>query len=126
MNEFKDEFAVTKITPSYLGICQKTSYRTPQEPAFPDDSRSVDPSRDDFLVTFVLPGVIIASMFALAGIIACILYRRRRSGKMSISEIADERQSFRRKGIPVIFQDELDEKPDPGKINDALKMTNLI
>lgn len=34
---------------------------------------------------------------------------------MSISEKDDERQSFRSKGIPVIFQDELDEKPDPGK-----------
>ncbi|XP_053595810.1 dystroglycan 1 isoform X1 [Microplitis demolitor] len=69
---------------------------------------------DDYLITFVLPAIIIAAMLALAGIIACILYRRKRSGKMSVSEHADERQSFRSKGIPVIFQDELEEKPEPG------------
>lgn len=31
---------------------------------------------------------------------------------MKISGDEEERKSFRNKGIPVIFQDELDEKPD--------------
>ncbi|KAJ9584025.1 hypothetical protein L9F63_021629 [Diploptera punctata] len=38
---------------------------------------------------------------------------RRRTGKMNVGD-EDERQSFRNKGIPVIFQDELEERPDPG------------
>lgn len=54
-------------------------------------------------ITFVVPAVIICSMLLLAGIVACVLYRRRRTGKMSVGD-EDERQSFRNKGIPVIFQ----------------------
>lgn len=56
-----------------------------------------------FQITFVVPAVIICTMLLLAGIVACILYRRRRTGKMSVGD-EDERQSFRNKGIPVIFQ----------------------
>lgn len=54
-------------------------------------------------ITFVVPAVIICTMLLLAGVVACVLYRRRRTGKMSVGD-EDERQSFRNKGIPVIFQ----------------------
>lgn len=71
-------------------------------------------------------------MLLLAAIIACILYRRRLTGKMELGKCwiflqpiaiihnfylsgdEEERRSFRSKGIPVIFQDELDEKPEIG------------
>ncbi|XP_034946402.1 dystroglycan isoform X1 [Chelonus insularis] len=80
-----------------------------------DDLRTLGTSQDDYLITFVLPAIIISAMLVLAGIIACVLYKRKRSGKMSVSgERDDERQTFKSKGIPVIFQDELEEKPDPG------------
>lgn len=113
------KFPVKQITVIPMGIClgELTGIHSPDSnvPSVEDDSRSVGAFHDDYLLTFVLPAVIIAAMLILAGIIACVLYRRRRSGKMSVSEQDDERQSFRSKGIPVIFQDELDEKPDPGK-----------
>lgn len=76
-----------------------------------DESQPID-SSEDYLLTFVVPAVVIAIMLLLTGIGACLLYRCRHSGKMAVSG-EDERQAFRSKGIPVIFQDELDERPDP-------------
>ncbi|XP_043258133.1 dystroglycan-like isoform X3 [Colletes gigas] len=112
------KFPVKQITVVPMGICVgevPPHVHSPDNNVPPvDDSTSVGAFHDDYLITFVLPAIIIAAMLILAGIIACVLYRRRRSGKMSVSEQDDERQSFRSKGIPVIFQDELDEKPDPG------------
>ncbi|XP_035724748.1 dystroglycan-like isoform X6 [Vespa mandarinia] len=111
------KFPVKQITVIPMGICrgELTGVHSPDSHVPPvDDSTSIGAFHDDYLITFVLPAIIIAAMLILAGIIACILYKRRRSGKMSVSEQDDERQSFRSKGIPVIFQDELDEKPDPG------------
>ena len=111
------KFPVKQITVIPMGIClgELTDMHSPDNYVPPvDDSTPVGTFHDDYLITFVLPAIIIAVMLILAGIIACVLYRRRRSGKMSVSEQDDERQSFRSKGIPVIFQDELDEKPDPG------------
>ena len=113
-----EEFPVKQITLTPMGMClgQLTGVHSPDSFAPPSrDSTTVGTTTDDYLITFVLPAIIIAAMLILAGVIACVLYRRRRSGKMSVSEQDDERQSFRSKGIPVIFQDELDEKPDPGK-----------
>ncbi|XP_070162704.1 dystroglycan 1 isoform X2 [Polyergus mexicanus] len=111
------KFPVKQITVIPMGIClgELTGVHSPDShvPSV-DDSTSVGVFRDDYLLTFVLPAIIIAAMLIVAGIIACVLHRRRRSGKMSVSEQDDERQSFRSKGIPVIFQDELEEKPDPG------------
>ncbi|XP_077278186.1 uncharacterized protein LOC143906183 isoform X2 [Temnothorax americanus] len=111
------KFPVKQITVIPMGIClgELTGVHSPDSHVPPvDDSTSVGAFHDDYLLTFVLPAIIIAAMLILAGIIACVLHKRRRSGKMSVSEQDDERQSFRSKGIPVIFQDELDEKPDPG------------
>ncbi|CAL7949940.1 unnamed protein product [Xylocopa violacea] len=111
------KFPVKQITVIPMGIClgELTDLHSPNNNAPPiDDSTSVGAFHDDYLITFVLPAIIISVMLISAGIVACVLYRRRRSGKMSVSEQDDERQSFRSKGIPVIFQDELDEKPDPG------------
>lgn len=119
LDMMEPKFPVKQITVIPMGIClgELTGVHSPDNYVPPvDDSTSVGAFHDDYLITFVLPAIIIAAMLILAGIIACVLYRRRRSGKMSISEKDEERKSFRSKGIPVIFQDELDEKPDPGKI----------
>lgn len=40
--------------------------------------------KDDYLLTFVLPAVIILAMLLLASIIACVLHRRRMTGKMEL------------------------------------------
>lgn len=50
-------------------------------------------------------------MLLIALLIACLLYKRRNTGKMELGD-EEERKSFRSKGIPVIFQDELEEKPE--------------
>lgn len=73
-----------------------------------DDIQPVSAS-GEYLVTFVIPTIIIFVMLVFSSFLACHLYRRKRTGKMSISD-EDERRSFRSKGIPVIFQDELEEK----------------
>lgn len=62
---------------------------------------------DDYLLTFIVPGIIITVMLLLAAVIACILYRRRRTGKLGL----EERRSFVSKGIPIIFAEELEERP---------------
>ncbi|OAD62671.1 Dystroglycan [Eufriesea mexicana] len=111
------KFPVKQITVIPMGIClgELTDVHSPDNHVPPvDDSTSFGAFHDDYLMTFVVPAIIITAMLILAGFIACMVYKRRRSGKMSVSEQDDERQSFRSKGIPVIFQDELDEKPDPG------------
>lgn len=111
------DFPVKQITLTPTGLCrgELTSVHSPSVIPPTEDTTSVGSSSDDLIITYIVPAIIIAAMLLLAGIIACVLYRRKRSGKMSVSEQDDERQSFRNKGIPVIFQDELDEKPDPGK-----------
>ena len=68
-----------------------------------------DTSEEDVLITTVVPAVVIAAMLLLAGLIACILYRKRRKGKLS----DEDQHTFINKGIPIIFQDELEDKPDP-------------
>ncbi|XP_014256303.1 dystroglycan isoform X2 [Cimex lectularius] len=67
---------------------------------------------EQYIIGLLIPAIVIAVMLLCAGLVACILYRRRRTGKMSVGD-EDERQTFRSKGIPVIFQDELDERPEP-------------
>ncbi|KAK7074348.1 hypothetical protein SK128_003536 [Halocaridina rubra] len=71
----------------------------------------VQGEENDYLLNFIIPAVIIAAMLLLAAIIACCLYRRRRYGKMTM---ADDR-TFVSKGIPIIFAEELDDRPDPAK-----------
>lgn len=110
-NIFDNELQVKSVSLTPIGICQgETTIIHSPDNSYPDESGPAE-SSDEYLITFVVPAVIIAFMLVLAGVVACVLYRRRRSGKMNVE---DERQSFRNKGIPVIFQDEIDEKPDSG------------
>lgn len=81
-----------------------------------------DPSwADDYLLTFIVPGIIITLMLLLAAVIACVLYRRRRTGKLGL----EERRGFVSKGIPIIFAEELEERPSgrhPAKAPVILKV----
>ncbi|XP_046388559.1 dystroglycan 1 [Ischnura elegans] len=85
-------------------------------------SSTTSSSSDEYLITFIVPAVVIASMLLLAGLIACVLYRRRRRGKLSVAEKraggigGGPLLAGANRGIPVIFQDELEERPpDPAK-----------
>ncbi|XP_031617660.1 dystroglycan isoform X3 [Contarinia nasturtii] len=114
-----NEFDLVKINLAPTGPCLPTDSNkilTANIPIKPDDTDPLS-FKDDHLLTFVLPAVIIFAMLFLTCIIACVLHRRRMTGKMELGKYAgdeEERRAFRSKGIPVIFQDELDEKPEIG------------
>ncbi|XP_052842848.1 dystroglycan 1 isoform X5 [Drosophila gunungcola] len=83
-------------------------------PSRPEEPTHKSSFGEDYMITFVLPIVIIIVMIVVASIIACCLHWcRHRSGKMELGD-EEERKSFRAKGIPVIFQDEYEEKPEIG------------
>ncbi|XP_031617659.1 uncharacterized protein LOC116337350 isoform X2 [Contarinia nasturtii] len=111
-----NEFDLVKINLAPTGPCLPTDSNkilTANIPIKPDDTDPLS-FKDDHLLTFVLPAVIIFAMLFLTCIIACVLHRRRMTGKMELAGDEEERRAFRSKGIPVIFQDELDEKPEIG------------
>ncbi|XP_041448030.1 dystroglycan isoform X7 [Drosophila obscura] len=83
-------------------------------PTRPEEPSQKSTFSEEYLANFILPAVIILVMIVLASIVACCLHRRRhKSGKMELGD-EEERKSFRAKGIPVIFQDEYEEKPEIG------------
>ncbi|XP_075981597.1 dystroglycan isoform X2 [Anticarsia gemmatalis] len=115
---FDKEMKVMSIRLIPLGLCADQNTKIPKttihvHPGSTNllNSKASNAADQNYLVTFIIPAVVIVCMILLAGIIACVLYRRRRTGKMSVGD-EEERQAFRSKGIPVIFQDELEERGD--------------
>ncbi|KAE9531612.1 hypothetical protein AGLY_010818 [Aphis glycines] len=113
----KPSFSVVGAHVIPSGMCEGglTEVRPPKTPnnVTPRDDNILllfDTS-DQYFSTFIIPAIIILAMMLFAGLLACLLYRRRPSSKLRIGD--DERQSFRSRGIPVIFQDELDERLEP-------------
>lgn len=108
------EFPVisTKLTPT--GLCQGalTEISIGNSEPVPNNGVTAVSHSEHYIIGLVIPALVIAIMLLCAGLVACVLYRRKRTGKMSVGD-EDERQTFRSKGIPVIFQDELDERPEP-------------
>ncbi|KAJ8916352.1 hypothetical protein NQ315_005049 [Exocentrus adspersus] len=112
-NIMEPEFRVSTIKVHLIDNCQPKVIHDPRpEILVPVEETTPSASSDEYLLTFIVPAVIIAIMLFLAAVAACVLYRRRRTGKMNVEE--DGRQSYGNKGIPVIFQEELEEKPEPG------------
>ncbi|CAG9564073.1 unnamed protein product [Danaus chrysippus] len=118
---FDKDLKVMSIRLIPLGLCAEQNTKTPKTmapshgPNLQNKATNASPEYSDYLVTFVVPAVVIVCMIVVAAIIACVLYKRRRTGKMSVGD-EEERQAFRSKGIPVIFQDELEERveTEPG------------
>lgn len=110
---FGNEFKVFRAQFVPAGSCQaadSTPY-DPIKPLRPIEKHVPTNTKDDYMMTFILPAAIILTMLILGAIIACVLHRKRMTGKMELGD-EEERRSFRSKGIPVIFHDELDEKPE--------------
>ncbi|NXY77476.1 DAG1 protein, partial [Glareola pratincola] len=83
------------------------SEATPTVVAGKDPEKS---SEDDVYLHTVIPAVVVAAILLVAGIIAMICYRKKRKGKLTIEDQA----TFIKKGVPIIFADELDDsKPPP-------------
>ncbi|XP_041985077.1 dystroglycan isoform X3 [Aricia agestis] len=112
---FDKDLKVMSIRLIPLGLCAEQSTKTAKAPPPPTANvlnKAGSGEYSDYLLTFVIPAIVIVCMILVAGVIAAILYRRRRTGKMSVGD-EEERQAFRSKGIPVIFQDELEERAEP-------------
>ncbi|XP_043934112.1 dystroglycan [Protopterus annectens] len=83
------------------------SMPTPTAATVPPPERT---SEDDVYLHTVIPAVVVAAILLIAGIIAMICYRKKRKGKLTIEDQA----TFIKKGVPIIFADELDDsKPPP-------------
>lgn len=97
-----------KGIPTTFGVGQGTA----AAPSVPPSGEAVPPADDDDVyITTIIPAAVIAAMLLLAALIACLLYRKKRKGKLSMQDSS----TFINKGIPIIFADELEDKPDPAK-----------
>lgn len=79
------EFSLQNVSLVPLGNCH--GFDTPHH-ATSEPEKAITPpiSKDDYLLTFVLPTVIILVMLLIASIIACVLYKRRLTGKMELGK----------------------------------------
>ncbi|XP_070696114.1 dystroglycan 1-like [Pempheris klunzingeri] len=95
--------------------CQSYTFVPPGEvpmPTLPTATPSPGTGRrstDDVYLHTVIPAVVVAALLLIAGIIAMVCYRKKRKGKMTIEEQA----TFIKKGVPIIFADELDDSKSP-------------
>ncbi|XP_051980320.1 dystroglycan [Xyrauchen texanus] len=110
------DFKPLNITVKGTGTCRNYMFVPAGEIPDPTPS-SVTPaigagrqSTDDVYLHTVIPAVVVAAILLIAGIIAMICYRKKRKGKLTIEDQA----TFIKKGVPIIFADELDDsKPPP-------------
>lgn len=82
------EFKLSKINLTPLGACiERTTDHVHHAivPIKPDDTTGSG-FKDDYLLTFILPAIIILAMILVATIIACYLHRRRMTGKMELGK----------------------------------------
>jgi len=63
----------------------------------------------DMWITTVVPAIVVVVVLIVALVIACCLYKKKRQGRMKLKE-KDHFAS--NKGVPVIFADEYEEKPN--------------
>ncbi|KAM9343485.1 dystroglycan 1-like [Pholidichthys leucotaenia] len=109
------EFKPINISIRGTNKCQKYTFIPPGEippPVLPSATPSPETSRrstDDVYLHTVIPAVVVAALLLIAGIIAMVCYRKKRKGKMTIEEQA----TFIKKGVPIIFADELDDSKSP-------------
>uniref|UniRef100_A0A8D8VFS9 Dystroglycan 1 n=1 Tax=Cacopsylla melanoneura TaxID=428564 RepID=A0A8D8VFS9_9HEMI len=114
ISSLESDYEVVSASVKPTGICEglKTPLHVPgveRKPAFNSKSTPVNTSVE-YMITIVAPLVVIVTMLLCAAFIACLLYRRRHTGKMSVGNGVDSGILIRSKGIPVIFQDELEER----------------
>ncbi|CAN9512216.1 unnamed protein product [Ophioblennius macclurei] len=110
------EFRPLDVLVKGRASCRAYSFIPPGEldltepPAVTPGVGSSRDSADDVYLHTVIPAVVVAAILLIAGIIAMICYRKKRKGKLTIEDQA----TFIKKGVPIIFADELDDsKPPP-------------
>lgn len=97
---FEPQFHLADIKMLMLGSCLEVA--SPPNPATTGDPIHDLLPPQEYILAFVVPALIIVGMLLLAIIIACILHRKRKAGKLDMfkTEALPPR-------IPVIMQDEL-------------------
>lgn len=114
IDAFSPNYTISGVEAAPQGTCDATTPAptTPSTKAYvPPSTKAYVPPLDgntkanDAWITNVLPGVIVAFIIILAGIVVFILYRKKRKGKLS----DEDQNTFINKGIPIIFTEELDE-----------------
>uniref|UniRef100_A0A9L0RM40 Dystroglycan 1 n=1 Tax=Equus caballus TaxID=9796 RepID=A0A9L0RM40_HORSE len=119
LNALEPDFKAMSIAVTGSGSCRHLQFipvappkKVPSE-APPTEVPARDPeksSEDDVYLHTVIPAVVVAAILLIAGIIAMICYRKKRKGKLTLEDQA----TFIKKGVPIIFADELDDsKPPP-------------
>ncbi|MBN3325851.1 DAG1 protein, partial [Atractosteus spatula] len=115
-NVMEPDFKPINITVKGTGSCRNYMFVPPgiiQMPVPPPATPAGGTGRqstDDVYLHTVIPAVVVAAILLIAGIIAMICYRKKRKGKLTIEDQA----TFIKKGVPIIFADELDDsKPPP-------------
>lgn len=109
------EFKPINISIRGTNKCQSYTFIPPGEvfiPILPTATPSPGTDRrssDDVYLHTVIPAVVVAALLLIVGIIAMVCYRKKRKGKMTIEEQA----TFIKKGVPIIFADELDDSKSP-------------
>ncbi|XP_064604716.1 dystroglycan 1-like [Liolophura sinensis] len=108
--DFDEQFLASEIKPKATPPYQTVPSPEPKPEGGDDDEVDTskdDDDSDDIYITTVVPAVVIVAILFIALIIACCLYRKKRKGKMNMQD----HHTFVNKGIPVIFPDELQDKP---------------
>ena len=109
------------VTPRGLCLAQSTPTASapPTVAVRPRDESAPESKGDEYLVTFIIPAVVIAAMLIIAGLIACVLYRARRRGKMTMTDNG----TYVSRGIPVIFSDELEDRLEKNPMTPVILTT---
>ncbi|XP_047438433.1 dystroglycan [Mugil cephalus] len=115
-HNMEPEFKPLDVKVRGRASCRAHSFIPPHEihlsepPAVTPGLGSSRHSTDDVYLHTVIPAVVVAAILLIAGIIAMVCYRKKRKGKLTIEDQA----TFIKKGVPIIFADELDDsKPPP-------------
>ncbi|XP_074646737.1 dystroglycan 1-like [Tubulanus polymorphus] len=114
--EIMKPFKIKSALARSLGSCSDVAF----VPGKPTEKPVEKPSRGNgmeeianlnqkFMINVVIPIAVMGFFIIVATIVACVLYHTRRKGKLS----TNDKQTYANKGIPVIFADEIDDKPDP-------------
>ncbi|KAL0977968.1 hypothetical protein UPYG_G00164050 [Umbra pygmaea] len=116
ISAMEPDFKPIDIKVKGTGTCRNYVFVPPGEISSPVPSAATPAmgtgrqSTDDVYLHTVIPAVVVAAILLIAGIIAMICYRKKRKGKLTIEDQA----TFIKKGVPIIFADELDDsKPPP-------------
>ena len=109
--EFKRKmlpYVVRKAGAVPRGSCEERPTAFPSITPSKDEIGPIPDSENDILFTVIVPAVVLACMLLIACCIACCLYRRKRKGDLT----DDDQHTFINRGIPIIFADELEDKPE--------------